>query len=138
MIASVVPDFWRQPVLMVAVFGMLVSGCSSESGLKKYEFSGQVTFNGKPVPVGYISFEPNKVTGPGSMAKIVEGYYETSKGKGLIGGPYRILISGFSGSSGPDQLGDGSPLFVDYTLEMTLPLEDTTQNFEITNDDLKK
>lgn len=72
------------------------------------------------------------------MAKIEEGRYQTPAGKGLIGGPYRILISGFEGSGDPEKLGDGAPIFLDYALKMTLPQESKTQNFEITSTDLKQ
>ncbi|QDU07683.1 hypothetical protein [Gimesia aquarii] len=125
-------------------FGFLIFLCAligcggSNSGLTKYDYSGTVTFNGKPIPIGYISFEPDSLPGPGSMAKIIEGRYETPAGKGLLGGPYKILISGFEGSSNPEALGDGAPIFVDYHLIMTLPEKSTTQNFEITSADIKQ
>lgn len=125
-------------------FGFLIFLCSvvgcggSSSDLTKYDYSGTVTFDGNPIPVGYISFEPDSVPGPGSMAKIIDGHYETPTGKGLLGGPYRILISGFEGNGSPEALGDGTPIFVDYHLKMTLPEESKTQNFEITSIDIKQ
>lgn len=121
------------------IFLFSVVGCGgSSSDLTKYDYSGTVTFDGNPIPVGYISFEPDSVPGPGSMAKIIDGHYETPTGKGLLGGPYRILISGFEGNGNPEALGDGTPIFIDYLLKMTLPEESKTQNFEITSIDIKQ
>tara|TARA_R110002095_G_scaffold181742_1_gene159013 strand:- start:677 stop:1120 length:444 start_codon:yes stop_codon:yes gene_type:complete len=113
------------------------AGCGgSQSDLKKYHYSGTVTFEGKPVPVGYISFEPDSVPGPGSMAKISEGFYQTLPNKGLLGGPYKISISAFDGQVAAGDLGDGTLIFEDYELKQTIPRENQTLNFEITINDI--
>ncbi|WP_339733212.1 hypothetical protein [uncultured Gimesia sp.] len=124
--------------LVILLLFCSTAGCGgSGSDLKKYHYSGTVTFDGKPVPVGYISFEPDSEPGPGSMAKISEGYYQTLPEKGLLGGPYKIFISGFDGKVDAGELGDGTPIFVDYTLKQSLPEENTTLNFDITSNDIK-
>lgn len=113
---------------------LLGVGCFSDpSGLKTYECSGTLTFDGKPVELGYISFEPNNAagnSGPGASVKVTQGRYRTDYGKGVVGGPYRVVIVGYDGNS-PDGMGDGKPLFPETVIERDLPQADSVQDFEI-------
>ncbi|EAQ81352.1 hypothetical protein [Blastopirellula marina] len=119
---------------------LLAVGCFSDpSGLRTYQCSGIVTFNGEPVELGYINFEPNTTagnSGPGASARITQGRYKTEEGKGVVGGPYRVVIVGYDGKS-PDGLGDGSPLFPEFVIERDLPRDDSDQDFEIPRGDRK-
>jgi len=120
---------------LVVTFGLL--GCSS--GEKRYRVSGSVTFKGKPVPEGYIVFEPDSSKGnqggPG-RAKILDGKYDTSEGEnvGVLGGPHLIIIQGFdkmiTGLSGQEVTLPKS-LFTDYRVSVDLPKKDGVMDFEV-------
>ncbi|UUO08677.1 hypothetical protein M4951_10240 [Blastopirellula sp. J2-11] len=121
--------------LAALLFPCLIGvGCFSDpSSLRTYQCSGMVTFDGKPVELGYISFEPNTAagnSGPGASVKITQGRYVTESGKGVVGGPYRVVIVGYDGKS-PDGLGDGNPLFPEIVIERDLPQDDSVQDFEV-------
>lgn len=115
----------------------LLTGCSDNSGPQRYEVSGSVTFDGKPVPKGFVTFSPDTEagnSGPGGGAEIRDGVYRTADGKGVVGGPHRIRIIGFDGmarTESGEELADGASLFTPYETTIDFPDEDTVQNFEI-------
>lgn len=115
----------------------LLPGCSGNSGPQRYDVSGSVTFDGKPVPKGFVTFYPDTEAGnrgPGGGAEIRDGVYQTADGKGVVGGPHRIRIIGFDGmarTESGEELADGASLFTPYETTIDFPTEDTVQNFEI-------
>lgn len=123
-------------VAILACIGTLaLNGCSKEDG---YQVSGSVTFDGNPVPHGYLAFEPDASqgnTGPGTGAEIKDGRYSTVRGKGVVGGPYLVEISAHDGVPTINEDGDpviGTPLFwPEYTTVVDLPREAATQDFNI-------
>lgn len=112
-------------------------GC--DSGEKRYRLQGSVTFKGKPVPEGYIVFEPDSsqgnVGGPG-RAKILDGKYDTGADEnvGVLGGPHVVRIQGFdkkiTGESA-QEVALPKSLFTDYSVSEDLPKQDGTKDFEI-------
>lgn len=107
-------------------------GCGGE---RTYHLSGTVTFQGKPVPTGHITFEPDASAGnhgPAAFAKIKDGHYDTGggEGRGTIGGPHIVLIHGRDGIPRGELL-SGMPLFRDYNTTVDLPKTDATQDFEV-------
>lgn len=72
-----------------------VSGCSDNMA----EVHGRVTYNGKPVDNGTISFEAVDGKGPTSGGPIKEGQYELDGPARMIPGPKLVRIKGF-GKSG--------------------------------------
>ena len=49
---------------------------------------------------GRVIFEPDTTqgnSGPGGYANIRDGYYETLRGKGAVGGPHRVRVMILSG-----------------------------------------
>jgi hypothetical protein len=71
-------------VLSLAVL-LLLAGCGP-SGPKTYPVSGTVTFDGQPLPTGFITFTPTEGDiGPDS-GKVVEGKFEfrAQAGKKLV------------------------------------------------------
>jgi hypothetical protein len=109
-------------------------GCGGTTGPKSYEVSGTVSYRGQPVPVGYVSLEPDPTagnTGPGTMAKIVAGRYRTDRGRGVVGGPHRVRIFGFDGVPADDGLGDGTPLFAEVVYSVDLPKKASIQDFDV-------
>jgi hypothetical protein len=122
----------RTSVLAALVAGMvLVSfGCGGDTGPKRLKVSGKVTFNNQPVPAGQIAFEPDVSSqnrGPAGFAEIRDGQYDTSKnGKGTVGGPHIVRITGLS-SSTPGS----APLFSTYETKADLGKADATKDFDV-------
>lgn len=126
-------SFARKMLGAVALMwlGAGLAGCGGNSDpTKRFDLSGTVTFDGKPVPAGTILFEPDAGKGnkgPAGFATIADGKFDTSVGgKGTIGGPHVARLSGSEGKSG-----DGAPLFADFTVGVNLPKEKSTQKFEV-------
>jgi hypothetical protein len=114
--------------LLVAIFVSSFVGCTKQE--KLYRVSGAVTYNGKPIPKGLIFFDP-KAGGPQGFANILDGKYDTAKGKGIRGGEYEIRVNGFDGKEAPEApFGQG--LFPEYTGAKELPAADSTYDLDIT------
>jgi len=93
-----------------------VSGCGKTDQPNRYELSGKALFDGKPIPEGTISFSPDSTKGndgPGNMADIKEGKFVTRPGKGIVGGPYIVVVYGYSDPK--------TPLFLPYEFHVNLP-----------------
>ncbi len=113
-------------------------GCSSEE--RRYHISGNVTFKGKPIPEGYITFEPGNSQGssggPG-RTKIINGKYDTRNADsvGTLGGPHLIRIDGFDSKTtkgGSGEVPTPNMLFSGFTTKENLPKENTTKDFDVT------
>ncbi|MHC2068630.1 hypothetical protein ACYFX5_14285 [Bremerella sp. T1] len=113
--------------------GLLTLGCAKSDGLDRFHLSGEVTYDGQPVPKGEIQFTPNSREGnpgPGTFINIENGHYETAPGKGVLGGAYGVRIVGYDGQANSES-DLGVSLFKPYSQRIDLPKEDSTQNFEI-------
>lgn len=114
---------------------MLLAGCRGTEGPSQYELSGTVTFQGKPVPAGTITFEPDAVKGnhgPQGFALIQDGRYDTrAEGRGSVGGPQVVRISGSDGVAAGEAFPTGKPLFEPYTTSVDLPKESSTHDFDV-------
>ncbi len=126
------------PWLAGAVLIVWIYGCgAANDGPDRYHVSGNATYDGRPIPKGFILFEPDDSQGnqgPGSGAPIVEGEYETPPGKGIVGGPHRVKITGFDGVETKmegEVLPDGQPLFSPYETSFDFPKEDTEKSFVV-------
>ncbi len=115
----------------------LLAGCGGAQGPTRYAVSGQVTYEGKPVPVGFIYFRPDVSrggSGPACGARIEQGAYQTPAGRGCVGGPHLVEIVGQDGVGFESEEGyqaDGQSLFPAYATEVDLPSEDVRQDFDI-------
>lgn len=126
---------WRA-ICLIGLCG-LVAGCSGgKDPFSRKAVSGQVTFQGKPVPAGSIWFEPTAALGnqaPTGMAVIRNGEFTTAPKDSPVAGQYTIRITGYA--SNPDQLGadEDAPetLFKDYTQQVELPPADGTLRIDI-------
>jgi hypothetical protein len=130
------PNGWQTWVVALALSATLVySGCGGDSGPQQYHVSGTVTFGGQPVAGGSILFEPDASKGnqgPAGYAKIKDGKYDTKvDGKGPVGGPHTVTITGLNDEIDPDLFPEGKPIFQDYKSSVDLPKEQTTQNFDV-------
>jgi len=111
---------------------LLLAGCGGGEP-PRFELSGTVTYDGQPVPAGFIVFEPDAAagnSGPGAQADIHDGKYRTLPGRGTIGGPHVVSVFGFDGIPyQPDEDVDGpaipnpmgKPLFGTATIRVDLP-----------------
>jgi len=117
---------------------LLACGCGGGGGKgggpARYDVSGSVTYAGKPVPAGSITFQPDKAkgnSGPAGFAEIKNGKYDThSGGKGTIGGPHLVEIAGFDGVKSPGSE-QGKELFPEFATTADLPKERTTKDFDV-------
>jgi hypothetical protein len=109
-----------------------VVGC--DGGPKRYPVAGAVTVGGRPVPTGEVVFEPDSAkgnNGPGSVARIKDGRYETDPDKGVIGGAYVVRITPFDGVPFGDST-DGKPLLRQPHVEnVELAAGENTKDFAI-------
>lgn len=125
---------WR--TLAAALTGCLLTaaGCSRQpAGPARFAVSGSVTFAGRPVPVGRISFEPDTAagnSGPAGYGSIVAGRYSTYPKMGAVKGPQVVRITGFDGKPF-GEMTDGQPLFPDHTNSADLPAKPTTIDFDV-------
>jgi hypothetical protein len=73
-----------------------VLGCGDSSGLpRRYPVSGQVSYNGKPLARGSISFAPVNPQGRAAGGTIVDGRYALTtqdSNDGALTGSYRVSI----------------------------------------------
>jgi len=119
---------------VVSLTLIVVAGCG-ERAPTLYHVSGTVTFGGKPVPAGSILFEPDTTKGnqgPAGYAQIKDGKYNTQAGgRGTVGGPHRVRIMGLSGVRIDEDSPEGVPLFPEYTTQVDLPKQNTTQDFDV-------
>ncbi|MBA4189269.1 MAG: hypothetical protein C0467_14830 [Planctomycetaceae bacterium] len=120
---------WAALVVLGAVS---LPGCGG--GVERHSVSGAVTLGGQPVPAGEITFEPDASkgnNGPGSVARIRNGRYQTEPGLGLVGGPYIARIIPMSGTPFADSL-DGKPLLPSPHVEsVEFPPSIVTRDFGI-------
>lgn len=126
-------------IYLTAVAGcvLLFAGCGGNRGPERYSLTGQVKFEGKPVPHGFIMFTPDKSKGnegPATGAPIVDGKYTTPRGKGAVGGPHVVKITGYDGVpivEEGEELSDGTELFPPYVQSVELPKESQTMDFDV-------
>ncbi len=135
----------RRATWLVAACGicLVLGGCSGSAGPPRYQLSGKITYDGKPVAFGWMVFSPEQ--GPGGSANIEDGRYTMPEGSGAVGGPHSIEVVAFASKPGvPDNTpgvvsggGGTEPLFM-YTFEADLPKETTTWDIAISSEDVKK
>ena len=125
-------------VLSVAV---LANGCSRGSGVDRYQLTGTVSYEGEPVPFGWIVFSPEN--GPGATADIEDGKYSTPEGWGTVGGLHTIEVVGFDGIAFPDPNEEGGmntagkPI-VRCEVSRDLPKETATWDIALTKADVPR
>ena len=119
-------------VLFIALTGF--SGCSSrQAGPQRFAVAGRITFDGKPVPAGRISLEPDTAagnSGPAGYGNIVAGRFTTYPRMGAVSGPQIVRISGFDGIASGEMV-EGKELFPEYTTTVELPAKAATIDFQV-------
>jgi hypothetical protein len=94
----------RRFYALLAVCGVVaMTSCGTEDSFgKRYYVSGTVTYNGKPLEKGKISFVPDDSKGVGASAVIDNGSYTLSTGgneDGARAGKYKVTITAKEDSS---------------------------------------
>jgi hypothetical protein len=121
--------------VLVAVC-LVTASCGGNGGPPRYQLSGEVKFNGKPIPVGFIYFNPDTTkgnSGPGSGAEIKNGKYVTPRDGGIVGGPMIVKIDGYDGISkdlGGEMVANGSALFEAYETRIDFEKKSGKKDFE--------
>ena len=128
---------FRCSLLIAVALGItvVIVGCG-KSGPEKYNISGTVTYQGKPVPAGQILFQPDVSQGnkgPSCVVGIKNGHYDASgSGKGHIGGPHILVISGGADQNNlpPEERG-GGVAFREVKVKLDLPKSKSVQDIEV-------
>jgi len=118
-------------ILLAIIFTEAV-GCRGRSDPPSYRVQGKGYFQGKPLAIGEIIFLPELSKGnqgPAGSAKIVNGYFDTAKGRNPIGGPHRLIVNGFD--EPPNQNRDPRPLFPSFTFFRDLPKADSRLDIHV-------
>jgi hypothetical protein len=117
----------RRAAVAVAWALAALVGCS-DGGPKRYRVSGEVTFDGRPIPYGEVVFTPDgskKNSGPQGIAPIRDGKFDTRSagGQGVAGGPTILRVNGMTGP--------GGKTLCEHELPVDLPRQDTTRNIDV-------
>lgn len=117
-----------QTACLILLAAVISSGCGPRD---RYALSGSVTFDGKPIPAGTITFVPFGAGKPGRTAAFCEikaGKYDTKTGRNPGSGPHRVMISGCDGVPYQSQMGEivenhpmGKQLFPTHLVEIDVP-----------------
>jgi hypothetical protein len=132
----------RANVNSVWITGLLIAGlplgagCGRHSGPQRLQVSGKVTWQGKPVLAGVVTFTPDPKrgnSGPQGVATIHNGYYSTSgrNCRGPVGGPQIVTVIGCDPDKKSDLYPNGEPLFSAYQTDADLSQSDTTLDLDV-------
>lgn len=94
-------------LLLLTVTLVTLPGCGDP--LNRQAVSGTVTFHGKPVVIGSVTFVPIPETGPTTGgAQVKAGKFEVLKAQGLAPGKYNVRFTAFDREvAGPTVPGSG-------------------------------
>lgn len=118
---------------LLIVFGLLV-GCGGgekpKPGRERVSASGKVTFDGAPVPAGFVVFN-HKESGTPVNCPISEGEYESVSGEGPIVGANMVTVTALDKAEG------GQALFGGMTpKEVAVEAGGYTGDFAFTKDEV--
>lgn len=121
------PGVWWKLIAVLAV-----CGCNGR-GAAQYTVSGEATYQGNPIPVGRIVFQPQDGPGPSGVAKIRNGQYATLVDRGSVGGAYEVVIYGYDGQDidVDEDRSSGTPLFPPHRDQIKLPEKDAEVDFDV-------
>ena len=95
-------------LLAMGVAVAVLAGCG-DSGPKRYGVKGTVSYKGKPIENGLISFVQPGTEASAGGASITDGKYEIPEAVGLPAGEYEVIISVPTGGPPPKGAGDEPP-----------------------------
>jgi hypothetical protein len=128
---------------IIIFFLFVVIGCNP-GGVKRYQVSGTVTFDGQPVAEGEIRFSPDSTkgnTGPQGYAAIENGKFKTLKETGVIVGPMYATVTAVDPIKGEEK-NDGSSsrkiIFENWNYAFEMPAQSHLLDLKIMKEDLKE
>ena len=125
----------RYLTMLILVLALTTVGCGRRDGLTRYKISGTVTYKGKPIG-GRLRFVPDSDKGnrgPATMIDFSSGKYQSVDGYGVLGGLYRVEITGYEPLT-PEQEKAGTPpkkLFEGYKVDVELEKKNSVKDFEV-------
>ncbi|WP_437201938.1 hypothetical protein [Planctomicrobium sp. SH664] len=105
----------------------LAAGCQQGETIERVPISGTVTYDGQPVQLGTIIFEPTAdagMTARASYMAVNNGVF-VSGPNGPTSGEFLVRVSGFDKSkmkNPNDEEEDVPPLFPEYTMTVQVPV----------------
>jgi hypothetical protein len=122
-------------IMFVITSAALAGAAAGCNGPDESRVTGTVTFDGRPIPDGWVCFTPDSAkgnVGPQGRARITNGQYDTGAagGRDVVAGPVRVRIDCFDGKVA-DGLPSGNPILASYETTVELPRGASAQNFEI-------
>lgn len=100
--------FWKLKTALLAAI-VLIAGCSQPIPEGR-PLTGNVSFDGKPLASGYITFEPQSGQQTQAGAEITAGKYQTQAQKFIAPGRYAVAIVG-GAEMPPSDISPGTPEF---------------------------
>jgi len=138
MIDSMTNSLARTLMLIMTIISglaLLTTGCAQDNGPTRYDISGSVTLDEKPLQHGSIIFTPDTDkgnSGPQGVAKIENGQYNTAnQGRGTVGGPHTVDIMVEDPNFKPEDAELSGEPHTKHRTEVDLPKENTIHNFNI-------
>ena len=117
-----------------AIGTAVLCGCRP-TDVRRFRVSGRATFDGKDLPAGRIYFEPDSArgnSGAAGYAAIVDGRFDTAlDGKGSIGGPMIVRVTGHEKPLDPNGESPVAMYVRDYEESADFPQQDTEWNVTI-------
>jgi len=117
------------PVALL-VLAFCCAGCGRREDLPQVApVSGSVTYNGKPVASGTVTFHPAGGGRPASGQLDADGRFELStfdRGDGAVLGKHRVTVVAYDASTDPSIAPDSADVYAvpeKYTEPETTPLE---------------
>jgi hypothetical protein len=96
--------------LALVLMAASLVGCGGRQGPERVVVSGTVTFNGKPIPNGKISFLPDQTSNaPMAVALIADGNFVANSHGGVPVGSHKVQIEAYHPISGPAKPGVSLP-----------------------------
>lgn len=128
----------KKTYLMLFACTAFLSGCSKGEVVEYHQVSGQITYQDKPLVYGTVIFEPDAQAGNAGaqgFAEVENGFYDTSRnGRGVLGGAYKIYISGQAEKGDPEKGVIPPQLFRDFLVKIDIPKGPSVQNFKVLPD----
>ena len=124
-----------KPSLLKLLGTVLLVGCADTSG--RLAISGNVSYDGQPLPNGTIGFAPQDAsTGKAAGAEIIDGRYEISHDDGPLAGTYQVRVYAERPTGRKLQADEGSSETIDQMVQYIPPLynDRTTLTAELTAD----